>query len=247
MAQAAPASTSRRCRARDDLHPRPRHHVHPRPHPHRRTTTPAHRPSRPRPHPGAERRTVRRRGSCGVARGGAVGDCRTSSGGDERRGSRRVADRKFRFQRASGRTSRLLRPLRVSSVKCGARTSRNRRAAASRRCSTVRLRFGYEHCPPTRAACRRILSLTPRQYAGAAACWRPSSAPTFTVRRSGVSRDGLEGVPNERTAPQTAWKPRRPLRWRRLPATLARSTRRAFSWRPLRNCALGGLHIGYTV
>ena len=106
----------------------------------------------------------------------------------------------------------------------------------TRRCSTVRLRFGYERCPPTRAACRRILSLTPRQYGGAPACWHPSLAATFTVRRSGVSRDGLEGVPNERTAPQTTWEPRRPPRWRRLPAALARSTKRAFSWRPLGPC-----------
>ena len=93
------------------------------------------------------------------------------------------------------------------------------RGAARRR----QRRFGYKRCPPTCAACRRIVSLTPRQYRRAAACWCPSSAPTFAVRRSDVSRDGLEGSRNERTAPQTAWKPRRPLRWRRLPATLARS------------------------
>ena len=117
---------------------------------------------------------------------------------------------------------------------CGDRSSRNRRAAsgrgAARRCQC---RFGCERCPPTRAACRRVLSLTPRQYGGAPACRRPSWAAMLTVRRSGVSRDGPEGVPNERTAPQTAWEPRRPPRWRRLPAALARSTKRAFSWRPL--------------
>jgi len=120
---------------------------------------------------------------------------------------------------------------------CGDRSSRNRRAAsgrgAARRCQC---RFGCERCPPTRAACRRVLSLTPRQYGGAPACRRPSWAATLTVRRSGVSRDGPEGVPNERTAPQTAWEPRRPPRWRRLPAALARSTKRAFSWRPLGPC-----------
>ena len=111
---------------------------------------------------------------------------------------------------------------------CGDRSSRNRRRraasgrGAARRCQC---RFGCERCPPTRAACRRILSLTPRQYGGAPACWHPSLAATFTVRRSGVSRDGPEGAPNERTAPQTAWEPRRPPRWRRLPAALARSTK----------------------
>ena len=92
-------------------------------------------------------------------------------------------------------------------------------------------RFGHERWPPARAACRRILSLAPRRYGGAPACRRPSWAARLTDRRSGVSRDGLEGVPNERAAPQTAWEPRRPLRWRRLPAVLARSTKRAF-WRP---------------
>ena len=162
-------------------------------------------------------RAVVWRGGCGEARGGAVGAHELQ--GFAVRGAVCGA------WRAGGSGSSARPDLSAVETKsagqkrqCGDRSSRNRRAAsgrgAARRCQC---RFGCERCPPTRAACRRVLSLTPRQYGGASACWRPSSAPTLTVRRSGVSRDGLEGVPNERTAPQTAWKPRRPLRWRRLP------------------------------
>jgi hypothetical protein len=101
------------------------------------------------------------------------------------------------------------------------------RRRGSRRCPAVQWRFGCERCPPSRAACRRILRLTPRQYGGPDAWRRPSWAATLTVRRSGVSRDGLDGVPNERTTRQTVWEPYRPSRWRRLSAALARSTKQA--------------------
>ena len=60
-----------------------------------------------------------------------------------------------------------------------------------------------------------------------------------------MSRGGLEGARYERTTPQTVWEPGRPFQWFGLRAPLVRSTKWAFSWRPLGPQARVPLYVPY--
>ena len=170
-------------------------------------------------------------------RGGAVGDCRTRQGRFAVRLAARLAARDGQEVRVPARVgnSRLLKPSRqASSVKCGARSSRKRRAAAGRG-AAQRSRGGLD---ATRA--RGRAPPTTGSRVGRLGLGRPqplvrhhTRSQQLAVYGAGVSRGGLEGARYERTTPQTVWEPGRPFQWFGLRAPLVRSTKWAFCWPPL--------------
>ena len=131
--------------------------------------------------------------------------------------------------------SRLLKPSRqASSVKCGARSSRKRRAAAGsgaaqRSRGSLDATRARGRAPPTTGSRVGRLGLGRPQPL----VRHHTRSQLLAVYGAGVSRGGLEGARYERTTPQTVWEPGRPFQWFGLRAPLVRSTKWAFSWRPL--------------
>ena len=170
-------------------------------------------------------------------RGGAVGDCRTRQGRFAVRLAARLAARGGQEVRVPARVgnSRLLKPSRqASSVKCGARSSRKRRAAAGsgaaqRSRGSLDATRARGRAPPTTGSRVGRLGLGRPQPL----VRHHTRSQLLAVYGAGVSRGGLEGARYERTTPQTVWEPGRPFQWFGLRAPLVRSTKWAFSWRPL--------------
>ena len=175
-------------------------------------------------------------------RGGAVGDCRTRQGRFAVRLAARLAARGGQEVRVPARVgnSRLLKPSRqASSVKCGARSSRKRRAAAGsgaaqRSRGSLDATRARGRAPPTTGSRVGRLGLGRPQPL----VRHHTRSQLLAVYGAGVSRGGLEGARYERTTPQTVWEPGRPFQWFGLRAPLVRSTKWAFSWRPLGQCYL---------
>lgn len=123
--------------------------------------------------------------------------------------------------------SRLLKPSRqASSVKCGARSSRKRRAAAGsgaaqRSRGSLDATRARGRAPPTTGSRVGRLGLGRPQPL----VRHHTRSQLLAVYGAGVSRGGLEGARYERTTPQTVWEPGRPFQWFGLRAPLVRSTR----------------------
>ena len=171
----------------------------------------------------------RRRRGCGWRRGSPLhlGDLLLEErGGQEVRVPARVGN------------SRLLKPSRqASSVKCGARSSRKRRAAAGsgaaqRSRGSLDATRARGRAPPTTGSRVGRLGLGRPQPL----VRHHTRSQLLAVYGAGVSRGGLEGARYERTTPQTVWEPGRPFQWFGLRAPLVRSTKWAFSWPPLSHC-----------
>ena len=109
--------------------------------------------------------------------------------------------------------SRLLKPSRqASSVKCGARSSRKRRAAAGsgaaqRSRGSLDATRARGRAPPTTGSRVGRLGLGRPQPL----VRHHTRSQLLAVYGAGVSRGGLEGARYERTTPQTVWEPGRPI------------------------------------